>query len=185
MMLVDSGVDPADVRIGPVPGSAAAGASFGVAAADALERGTIDGFWANGMGAEVAVRRHVGTVVVDARRGDGPPGTRNFTFAALSTTRVRATEARSEAEAMTRAVLTAQRLLRADPSLAESAVEGLFPAFEASLIAELVARDAPFYEPAISPTSLTSMSAFAGRLGLAATPPDDLVPAFAALAWCR
>ena len=41
-------------------------------AAKALEDRKIDGFWANGMGAEVAVRRGVGTVVLDVRRGDGP-----------------------------------------------------------------------------------------------------------------
>jgi hypothetical protein len=33
-----------------------AGVSFGVAAAQALARGEIDGFWANAMGAEIALR---------------------------------------------------------------------------------------------------------------------------------
>jgi ABC-type nitrate/sulfonate/bicarbonate transport system substrate-binding protein len=73
-MLVESGMDPErDVRIGPVPGTAGPGVSFGVAAAKALEEGKLDGFWANGMGAEVAVRNGAGTLVLDARRGDGPP----------------------------------------------------------------------------------------------------------------
>jgi len=35
----------------------------------ALEEGKIDGFWANGMGTEIAVRRGVGTIVLDIRRG--------------------------------------------------------------------------------------------------------------------
>ena len=59
----NSGIDLErdQVTIAPVPGSAAAGVSFGVNAAKALEEGKLDGFWANGMGAEVAVRRKIGT----------------------------------------------------------------------------------------------------------------------------
>ncbi len=76
-------VFPHDVDIGPVPGSEGAGVSFGVTAAKALEDGALDAFWANGMGAEVAIRRGVGRVLLDARRGDGPPGAEDYTFAAL------------------------------------------------------------------------------------------------------
>ena len=43
------------------PGAVGAGVNFGVTAAKALEDRKIDGFWANGMGAEVAVRRGIGT----------------------------------------------------------------------------------------------------------------------------
>src|SRR5216684_9139815 len=54
-MLVESGIDPErEVSIAPVPGAAATGVSFGMAAAKALEGGAVDGFWANGMGAEAA-----------------------------------------------------------------------------------------------------------------------------------
>ena len=71
---IEAGIDPArdKVKIAPVPGAQGAGVNFGVTAAKALEDRKIDGFWANGMGAEVAVRRGVGTVVLDVRRGDGP-----------------------------------------------------------------------------------------------------------------
>ena len=55
-------------------------------AAKALEDRKIDGFWANGMGAEVAVRRGVGTVVLDVRRGDGPKPCFNYTMASIATT---------------------------------------------------------------------------------------------------
>ena len=55
-------------------------------AAKALEERKIDGFWANGMGAEVAVRRGVGTVVLDVRRGDGPKGCFNYTMSSLAAT---------------------------------------------------------------------------------------------------
>src|SRR5687768_18420258 len=68
-LLKRAGVDPArDVQIGPVPGVVEKTASFGLMAAKALDEGKLDGFWANGMGAEVAVRNGIGTVVLDARR---------------------------------------------------------------------------------------------------------------------
>ena len=44
--------------------------SFGVQAAKVLSKGKIDGFWANGMGAETAIREGVGKLWVDIRRGD-------------------------------------------------------------------------------------------------------------------
>src|SRR6202167_4912379 len=76
-LLAEAGIDLArdQVKIAPVPGAApipGAVVNFGLTAAKALEERKIDGFWANGMGAEVAVRRGVGTVVFDGRRGDGP-----------------------------------------------------------------------------------------------------------------
>jgi len=55
------------VNLLPVP--ATAGVSFGLAAARALEKGAVDGFWANGMAAEIALRGGFGTLVIDARRG--------------------------------------------------------------------------------------------------------------------
>src|SRR5438552_8281490 len=81
-MLVESGIDPErDVSIAPVPANA--GVSFGLAAASALEKGTVDGFWANGMAAEIALRGGFGALVIDARRGDGPKASRHYTFPAL------------------------------------------------------------------------------------------------------
>ena len=63
-LLIAGGIDLAadKVKIAPVP-LQSKDMNFGVTAAKALEEGMIDGFWANGMGAEVAVRRGVGTVV--------------------------------------------------------------------------------------------------------------------------
>src|SRR2546428_8050423 len=48
-LLADVGLDPKrdGITIGPMPGALEPGASFGVLAADALERGIVDGFWAN------------------------------------------------------------------------------------------------------------------------------------------
>ncbi len=65
------------------------GINFGVTAAKALEDGKVDGFWANGMGAEIAVRRGVGTVVLDVRRGDGPKPCFNYTMPVIAAARMR------------------------------------------------------------------------------------------------
>ncbi|MEJ2436208.1 MAG: ABC transporter substrate-binding protein, partial [Pseudolabrys sp.] len=66
-LLIEAGFDPErdGVIIAPVPGAVGTTVNFGLTAAKALEERKIDGFWANGMGAEVAVRRGVGTVVLD------------------------------------------------------------------------------------------------------------------------
>ena len=84
-LLVASGIEPDrdGVRIVPLKGK---DINFGVTAANALADGVVDGFWANGMGAEIAVRNNVGTVVLDVRRGDGPKGCFDYTFASVATT---------------------------------------------------------------------------------------------------
>jgi ABC-type nitrate/sulfonate/bicarbonate transport system substrate-binding protein len=63
-LLIDAGLDldRDQVRIVGVPGTEVPGVSSGVAAANALEEGQLDGFWANAMGAENALRRGVGKV---------------------------------------------------------------------------------------------------------------------------
>ncbi len=166
-MLVEAGIDPErDVQIGPVPGTAGPGVSFGVAAAKALEARTLDGFWANGMGAEVAVRSGTGTLVLDARRGDGPPAARDYTFPALVTTQKRIDGEPEVVAAAVRALVGAQRALKQDPARATEVGRKLFPETEAGLIAELIWRDAPFYDPAISSRSVDALNAFARDMGI-------------------
>ncbi len=168
-LLAEAGVDPAadDVALVPVPGSGDAGVSFGVHAARALEEGTIDGFWANAMGAEVAVRSGIGSVVLDPRRGLGPPAAKDFTFAALVTTDRLIEDSPAAVEAAVRAVVEAQRALRADPSQAVAVGQRLFPPDEAGLIEDLVRRDTPYYAAEISPTSvITSLNEFSWNVGL-------------------
>src|SRR6266702_4206252 len=105
------------VTIAPVPGTLGAGVNFGVTAAKALEDGKIDGFWANGMGAEVAVRRGVGTVVLDVRRGDGPQSAFNYTMASIATTDRLLAGSPETAAAAVRAIAKTQRALKANPEL--------------------------------------------------------------------
>ncbi len=167
-LLAEAGVDPAadDVALAPVPGSGDAGVSFGVHAARALEEGTIDGFWANAMGAEVAVRNGIGSVALDPRRGLGPHAAKDFTFAALVTTDRLIEDSPAAVETAVRAVVEAQRALRADPSQAVAVGQRLFPPDEAGLIEDLVRRDAPYYAAEISPTSVTRLNEFSRDVGL-------------------
>src|SRR5215467_1858357 len=118
-LLVEAGIDPdREVRIAPVPGSREAGVNFGVTAAKALEDCKIDGFWANGMGAEVAVRRGVGTIVLDARRGDGPRPCFNYTMASIAATDGLIARAPETAAAAVRAIGKTHAALRQDVNLA-------------------------------------------------------------------
>jgi NitT/TauT family transport system substrate-binding protein len=154
------------VNIAPVPGSLNAGVNFGVTAAKALEDRKIDGFWANGMGAEVAVRRGVGTVVLDVRRGDGPKEAFNYTAATIATTDALIARKPDVAAAAVRAIVKTQAALKADVSRAATVGEKLFPASEAALIAELIRRDLPYYDATLSREFVAGMTAFARRQGI-------------------
>ena len=169
-MLKRAGIDPArDVQIGPVPGAVEKTASFGVMAAKALEEGKLDGFWANGMGAEVAVREGVGVVVLDARR-EGSPEVKGYTFPALVCTDKTIRERPQLALAAIRAVHEAQQALKEKPERATEIGRRLFPPQEAELIAELIRHDTPYYQHGISLKTVESMNRFAQDLGLLSRP---------------
>src|SRR6266567_6671741 len=165
-LLIEAGIDPArdGVNIAPVPGAQGAGVNFGVTAAKALEERKIDGFWANGMGAEVPVRRGVGSIVLDVRRGDGPKPCFNYTMAALATTDRLIEASPDTATAAIRAIINTQSALKRDLALAAAVGRKLFPPSEAELIAELIRRDLPYYDPAISETFVAGMNQFARDL---------------------
>ena len=162
-LLVEAGIDPERERvtIAPVPGAQGAGVNFGLTAAQALAERKIDGFWANGMGAEVAVRSGVGTIVLDVRRGDGPKRCFNYTMAAVATTDRLLAAAPALAGATMRAIAKTHAALRADLTLATKVGRKLFPPQEAELIAGLIARDLPYYDTAISEAFVAGMNAFA------------------------
>jgi NitT/TauT family transport system substrate-binding protein len=167
-LLVAGGIDLArdGVKIAPVPGAVGAGVNFGVTAAKALEEGKIDGFWANGMGTEVAVRRGVGTVVLDIRRGDGPKGCFDYTMASIAATDELIEKNPAAAAAAVRAIVQTQQALRQQPELATAVGRKLFPPSEADLIAELIRRDLPYYDAAISENFVAGMNAFARDVGI-------------------
>jgi len=125
-LLAESGIDIErdNVRIGPIPVAAAdPGVRSGIGA-QAIKEGSIDGFWANAMRAEMAIR----------------------------------------------AVVKTQKALRADPSLAKQVGRRLFPPAEAEIIAELIERDSPFYDPSISEEAVVRLNQFAQDVGLLTGP---------------
>ncbi|HEY2527642.1 MAG TPA: ABC transporter substrate-binding protein [Xanthobacteraceae bacterium] len=173
-LLVEAGIDLErdGVNIAPVPGTAAAGINFGVTAAKALEERKIDGFWANGMGAEVAVRQGVGTVVLDVRRGDGPKACFDYTASTLATTDALIARSPASVAGAVRAIVKTQAALKANVNRAGEVGKKLFPPREAALIVELIRRDLPYYDASLSPAFVAGMTAFARRQRIL----DDEVP---------
>ncbi|MGH7308565.1 MAG: ABC transporter substrate-binding protein [Candidatus Rokuibacteriota bacterium] len=171
-LLAEAGLDPArdNITIAPVPGALEPGASFGVVAAEALERRLVDGFWANALGSETAVRQGVGKVIADVRRGDGPPGAGQYTFAALSTTDALIAREPERVAAAVRAIVRAQSLLRKEPARAQEVGRRRFPPAAAEIITAIVERDLPFYDPGIGEPAVTAMNRFAQAIGLLTGP---------------
>ncbi|HYU13104.1 MAG TPA: ABC transporter substrate-binding protein [Stellaceae bacterium] len=167
-LLTAAGLDPRrnDIHIGPVPGAMGESVNFGLTAAQALENGAIDGFWANGMGTEIAVTRGVGTIVLDVRRGDGPPGCFDYTMPVLATTDRLIERSPETAAAALRALVATQNALKADVSRATEVGEKRFPPREAGLIAGIVERDLPFYDAAISEASVAAINDFARHMSV-------------------
>jgi ABC-type nitrate/sulfonate/bicarbonate transport system substrate-binding protein len=190
-LLVESGIDPQrdGVTIAPVTGASGSSASgspvnFGLAAAQALEDGRIDGFWANGMGTEVAVRRGAGTVVLDIRRGDGPPACFNYTMASVAAADRLIRDRPDAAAGAVRAIAAAHAALKADPGLARKVGDRLFPPQEAVLIEDLIRRDLPYYDPSIAPGFVDGMNRFARDAGILSGHPayaDVVATQFSAL----
>ena len=167
-LLAEAGIDLERdrVTIAPVPGSLEAGVNFGVTAAKALEDRKIDGFWANGMGAEVAVRRGIGTVVLDVRRGDGPKQCFNSTAATIAATDALIARVPDAVAAAVRAIVKTQAALKADVTRAATVGKKLFPPSEAALIVDLIRRDLPYYDAALSREFVDGMSNFARQQGI-------------------
>jgi NitT/TauT family transport system substrate-binding protein len=162
-MLAESGIDVErdQVRIVDVKRARERGVSFGVAAAKALEEGQIDGFWANAMGAQSAIRSGVGEVVLDVRRGLGPKAAFHYTFPTLVTSDKTIDRDPDMVAAGMRAVVGAQRALIDDVSIATEVGRKLFPPLEAEWIAHVVEGDLPFYQPTMSDESLAGLVGFA------------------------
>jgi NitT/TauT family transport system substrate-binding protein len=166
-LLIEGGIDLTrdGVKIAPVPGAQGAGVNFGVTAAKALEERKIDGFWANGMGTEVAVRRGVGTVVLDVRRGDGPKPCFNYTMASIATSDRLIERSPETAAAAVRAMVKTHAALKGNVALATEIGRKLFPPSEAELIAELIRRDLPYYDASISKDFVAGMNQFSRDVG--------------------
>ena len=178
-ILAEAGIDLErdSVKIDRVPGTLDPGVSFGVAAAQALAEGKIDGFWANAMGAENAIRSGIGRVILDVRRGVGPSSAFHYTMSALSTSDRLIDGNAALVGAGMRAVIATQKALKADPGLASIVGQKLFPKSEAAIIKDIIARDVPYYDPAISVEAAAGMNQFARDVGLLSGSPrfEDMV----------
>lgn len=167
-LLIEAGIDldRDHVKIAPVPGAVGTRINFGLTAAKALEERKIDGFWANGMGAEAAVRRGVGTIVLDVRRGDGPKPCFNYTLASIATTDRLIERSPEAAEAAIRAIVKTQGVLKRDVGRAGEVGRKLFAPSEAELIIDIITRDLPYYDPTISEVFTAGMNAFTRDVGI-------------------
>ena len=139
---------------------------------DAITQGLADAYWGNGLRVALGEKLGIAKLHLDLRRGDGPPGARYYNFAALTTREDLVREHPEVAAGAIRAVRSAQKALRADPSLATGIGEKLFPADEAPLIADLIARDAPFYDAVITREAIDGVMKFAKGFGLI----NDVLP---------
>jgi NitT/TauT family transport system substrate-binding protein len=165
-MLIGAKIDPErDLQIVDLPGAKALDVSFGVFAAHALEAGQIDGFWANAMGAETAVSHGIGKILMDVRRGDDPAEVRRFTFAGMATTDSFVKHNPTAVAAAVRAIVKAQKALKAEPELALEVARRKFSREAAELLATVVARDVVFYDPVISQEAIAAMNRFAQSVG--------------------
>ena len=170
-MLQGAGIEPGrDVEIVELPGAKSRDVSFGVFAARALQAGQIDGFWANAMGGETATSCGAGKILVDVRRGDDPAEIRFCTFAGMATTDAFIEREPQTMAAAVRAIVKAQNALRDDPLLAREVGRRKFPTDAADLIANVVARDVAFYDPAISEEMVLKMNRFAQSVGQLSAP---------------
>ena len=180
-LLTEAGTDPArdNITVAPIPGGLELKVNTGVTAARTLESRVIDGFWANGMGAEIAVRRGAGTIVLDVRRGDGPRGAFDYTLPVVATTDRLIEKSPEIVAAVVRALVATQAALKHDVSLAATVGRKLFPPTEAELITDIVARDLPFYDASLSRHSIASLNRFARDVGLLDCEPsyEDVVAA--------
>jgi NitT/TauT family transport system substrate-binding protein len=178
-LLAEAGIDLArdNVAIVPAPSRSEDAHFMGHVGVDAIKQGLADAYWGNGMRVAIGEKLGVAKLHLDLRRGDGPPGARFYNFAALTTTERLIDQHPDVAAGAVRAIVKAQKALKADPSLATGIAERLFPAEEVPLIAGLIARDAPFYDATITVEAIDGLNKFAKAAGLISetVPYDRLV----------
>ncbi len=152
---------------------------------DAITQNLADAYWGNGMRVALGEKLGIAKMHLDLRRGDGPAGARLYNFPALTVQESFIDEHPEEAAGAIRAIIRAQKALKANPSISTDIAQKLFPADEAELIAGLIERDAPFYDAAISREAIDGLMKFATSSGLIkeAVAYDDVVAARFSQLW--
>ena len=74
--------------------------------------------------------------------------------------------------AAVRAIVSVQKAIKRDVSLATEVGRKSFPEAETALIAQVVERDLPFYDATISPDFVMGMNTFCRDMGLMAGDPS-------------
>jgi ABC-type nitrate/sulfonate/bicarbonate transport system substrate-binding protein len=133
---------------------------------DAITQNKADAYWGNGMRVALGEKLGIAKMHLDLRRGDGAAGARFYNFAALTVRDSFVDDRSEEAAGAIRAIIKAQRALKANPSISTEIAQKLFPADEAELIAGLIERDAPFYDAEISRQAVDGLMKFATSSGL-------------------
>jgi ABC-type nitrate/sulfonate/bicarbonate transport system substrate-binding protein len=188
-MLADAGLDLERDNIQLVPPPPPYGDKGFLArnGIDTILNNTADAYWGNGMRIALGESMGIAKLHLDLRRGDGPPGARRYNFAALTTTDRVVNDHPDVAAGAVRAIVKAQKALKANPSLAGDIGRRLFPADEAELITGLIERDAPFYEATISRDAVDGLMEFARGFGLVKEPVpyDQLVATKLSPLWAQ
>jgi ABC-type nitrate/sulfonate/bicarbonate transport system substrate-binding protein len=178
-MLADAGLDLERDKIELVPPPPPYGDKGFLArnGIDTIINGTADAYWGNGMRVALGESMGIAKLHLDLRRGDGPPGARFYNFPALTTTDRVVNEHPEVAAGAVRAIVKAQKALKANPKLAGDIGRKLFPADEADLITGLIERDAPFYDAQIRQEAVDGLMNFAKGFGLVTepVPVNDLI----------
>lgn len=178
-MLADAGfdLDRDNIRLVPPPPAYGDKGYMARNGIDSLTQDIADAFWGNGMRVALGESLGIAKLHLDLRRGAGPPGAKYYNFPALTASEKFIDSHPEAAAGAIRAIVNAQKALKADPSIATAVGKRLFPADEAQLIAGLIARDAPYYDAEISRTAVAGLMKFAKGVGLIkrAVPYEELV----------
>jgi ABC-type nitrate/sulfonate/bicarbonate transport system substrate-binding protein len=165
-MLIQAGIDVDQDEVRIVESLPSKTESHSLDGVKALQENLADGFWGNGMRLALAEKAGIAKLHLDLRRGDGPPDARHYNFAALAVTEALIEKEPQVAAAAVRAIVSTQKALKADSTLAKIVGDQLFPGDEADMIPILVARDAPFYDATITSEAIEGLNKFAVANGL-------------------
>ena len=94
------------------------------------------------------------------------PSAFGLTFSAIAATDALVNQSPGVTAAAVRAIARTQVALKERPERATEVGRRLFPPDEAELIAELIRRDVPYYDPSIQPTTIESLNTFARNMGI-------------------
>jgi NitT/TauT family transport system substrate-binding protein len=171
-MLADAGIDLErdNVRIVDPPPAYGEKGFMAKQGINAILENTADAYWGNGMRVAVGESLKIAKMHLDLRRGDGPPGARFYNFPALTTTERLIEEHPDVAAGAVRAIVKAQKALKADPTISTGIAARIFPDDETPLIAELIKRDAPYYDAEITHQAVDGLMRFATGYGLISEP---------------